>query len=50
MFSFHPPTPSKLKDAESKNREVADQLETMKKDLEDSRSRSDKGNGLLALV
>ncbi|XP_048830023.1 serine/threonine-protein kinase MRCK beta isoform X2 [Brienomyrus brachyistius] len=34
---------SKLKDAESKNREMADQLETMKKDLEDSRSRSDKG-------
>ncbi|XP_023656488.2 serine/threonine-protein kinase MRCK beta isoform X2 [Paramormyrops kingsleyae] len=34
---------SKLKDAESKNREMADQLETVKKDLEDSRSRSDKG-------
>ncbi|XP_041721975.2 serine/threonine-protein kinase MRCK beta-like isoform X2 [Coregonus clupeaformis] len=34
---------SKLKDSESRSREMAEQLEIMKKDLEESRSRSDKG-------
>ncbi|CAB1340557.1 unnamed protein product, partial [Coregonus sp. 'balchen'] len=34
---------SKLKDSESRSREMAEQLESMKKDLEESRSRSDKG-------
>ncbi|KAI1895402.1 hypothetical protein AGOR_G00105920 [Albula goreensis] len=34
---------SKLKESEAKNREMAEQLEGMKKDLEESRSRTDKG-------
>ncbi|XP_061097663.1 serine/threonine-protein kinase MRCK beta-like isoform X2 [Conger conger] len=34
---------SKLKEAEVKNRDMADQLEAVKKELEDSRSRSSKG-------
>ncbi|XP_058234692.1 serine/threonine-protein kinase MRCK beta isoform X3 [Hemibagrus wyckioides] len=34
---------SKLKDAEVKNRELEEQLESMKKDLEESRTRSDRG-------
>lgn len=35
---------SKLKDAEVKNRELEEQLESMKKDLEESRTRSDRGD------
>uniref|UniRef100_A0AAZ3R4E0 non-specific serine/threonine protein kinase n=1 Tax=Oncorhynchus tshawytscha TaxID=74940 RepID=A0AAZ3R4E0_ONCTS len=34
---------SKLKDSESRSRDMVEQLEIMKKDLEESRSRSDKG-------
>uniref|UniRef100_A0A8C9RY28 Serine/threonine-protein kinase MRCK beta n=1 Tax=Scleropages formosus TaxID=113540 RepID=A0A8C9RY28_SCLFO len=34
---------SKLKDSEAKNRELAEQLEALKKEMEDSRSRTDKG-------
>ncbi|XP_051952294.1 serine/threonine-protein kinase MRCK beta isoform X4 [Xyrauchen texanus] len=34
---------SKLKDTDFKNRELEEQLENMKKELEESRSRSDKG-------
>ncbi|KAG5846891.1 hypothetical protein ANANG_G00119790 [Anguilla anguilla] len=34
---------SKLKEAEAKNREMADQLESVKKELEESRTRTDKG-------
>lgn len=34
---------SKLKDTEAKNRELEEQLENMKKEMEESRSRSDKG-------
>ncbi|XP_056337350.1 serine/threonine-protein kinase MRCK beta isoform X2 [Danio aesculapii] len=34
---------SKLKDAEAKNRELEEQLENMKKEMEESHSRSDKG-------
>uniref|UniRef100_A0A6Q2Z5D4 non-specific serine/threonine protein kinase n=1 Tax=Esox lucius TaxID=8010 RepID=A0A6Q2Z5D4_ESOLU len=34
---------SKLKESESRSREMAEQLESLKKDLEESRSRSDKG-------
>ncbi|XP_037393483.1 serine/threonine-protein kinase MRCK beta isoform X6 [Pygocentrus nattereri] len=34
---------SKLKDAEARNRELEEQLEGMKKDLEESRSRTDRG-------
>ncbi|XP_071225540.1 serine/threonine-protein kinase MRCK beta-like isoform X6 [Salvelinus alpinus] len=34
---------SKLKDSESRSRDMVEQLEVMKKDLEESRSRSDKG-------
>ncbi|XP_056120485.1 serine/threonine-protein kinase MRCK beta isoform X4 [Rhinichthys klamathensis goyatoka] len=34
---------SKLKDTDAKNRELEEQLENMKKEMEDSRSRSDKG-------
>ncbi|KAJ8290356.1 hypothetical protein GJAV_G00011820 [Gymnothorax javanicus] len=34
---------SKLKDSEAKKREMAEQLESMKKELEESRSRTDKG-------
>ncbi|XP_034169646.2 serine/threonine-protein kinase MRCK beta isoform X2 [Pangasianodon hypophthalmus] len=34
---------SKLKDAEVKNRELEEQLESMKKDLEESRTRTDRG-------
>ncbi|KAJ8399206.1 hypothetical protein AAFF_G00415850 [Aldrovandia affinis] len=34
---------SKLKDSEAKNREMVEQLEGLKKDLEESRSRTDKG-------
>ncbi|XP_051501038.1 serine/threonine-protein kinase MRCK beta isoform X2 [Myxocyprinus asiaticus] len=34
---------SKLKDTEVKNRELEEQLENMKKEMEESRSRSDKG-------
>ncbi|XP_034145960.1 LOW QUALITY PROTEIN: serine/threonine-protein kinase MRCK beta [Esox lucius] len=33
---------SKLKESESRSREMAEQLESLKKDLEESRSRSDK--------
>uniref|UniRef100_A0AAR2LZT3 non-specific serine/threonine protein kinase n=1 Tax=Pygocentrus nattereri TaxID=42514 RepID=A0AAR2LZT3_PYGNA len=35
---------SKLKDAEARNRELEEQLEGMKKDLEESRSRTDRGD------
>uniref|UniRef100_A0A671QVD5 non-specific serine/threonine protein kinase n=1 Tax=Sinocyclocheilus anshuiensis TaxID=1608454 RepID=A0A671QVD5_9TELE len=34
---------SKLKDTEAKNKELEEQLENMKKEMEESRSRSDKG-------
>jgi len=34
---------SKLKDTDAKNRELEEQLENMKKEMEESRSRSDKG-------
>lgn len=34
---------SKLRDTEAKNRELEEQLENMKKEMEESRSRSDKG-------
>uniref|UniRef100_A0A3B1J6W6 non-specific serine/threonine protein kinase n=1 Tax=Astyanax mexicanus TaxID=7994 RepID=A0A3B1J6W6_ASTMX len=34
---------SKLKDADSRNRDLEEQLEGMKKDLEESRSRTDRG-------
>ncbi|KAG5857686.1 hypothetical protein ANANG_G00022030 [Anguilla anguilla] len=34
---------SKLKDSEAKNREMAEKMESMKKELEDNRSRTDKG-------
>nr|XP_015205605.1 PREDICTED: serine/threonine-protein kinase MRCK beta [Lepisosteus oculatus] len=34
---------SKLKESEVKNREMAEQVDNMKRDLEESRSRSDKG-------
>ncbi|XP_066533839.1 serine/threonine-protein kinase MRCK beta isoform X2 [Hoplias malabaricus] len=34
---------SKLKDADARNRELEEQLESMKKDLEESRSRTDRG-------
>ncbi len=34
---------SKLKDTEAKNKEMEEQLENMKKEMEESHSRSDKG-------
>ncbi|KAL0963165.1 hypothetical protein UPYG_G00350570 [Umbra pygmaea] len=34
---------SKLKESESRNREMAEQLESLRKELEESRTRSDKG-------
>ncbi|KAM6954695.1 serine/threonine-protein kinase MRCK beta [Aplochiton taeniatus] len=34
---------SKLKDSEARSREMVEQLESLKRDLEESRSRSDKG-------
>uniref|UniRef100_A0A674B598 non-specific serine/threonine protein kinase n=1 Tax=Salmo trutta TaxID=8032 RepID=A0A674B598_SALTR len=40
---------SKLKDSESRSRDMVEQLEIMKKDLEESRSRSDKGCVLISL-
>uniref|UniRef100_A0A8C7K301 Serine/threonine-protein kinase MRCK beta n=1 Tax=Oncorhynchus kisutch TaxID=8019 RepID=A0A8C7K301_ONCKI len=41
---------SKLKDSESRSRDMVEQLEIMKKDLEESRSRSDKGWSTILLT